>query len=162
MRCPYCDSDSNVVDSRAANRSVRRRRVCSSCKRRFTTYERVAPPNIKVTKRGGRNEPFDPDKIAAVLARVCRERANVSEDDIRRITAAIEAELIDERAKAIASAELALRLLTRLGELDKLAYDRLAANYLDETGQLRTEPREASDNAGQLGLFGVANQDRKA
>ena len=154
MQCPYCDSDSNVVDSRAVDRGVRRRRVCSSCKRRFTTYERVAPPNIKVLKRTGRSEPFDSGKIAAVLERVCRERATVSGGDIRRITSAIEAELLDARVKSISSGDLVDRVLARLRDLDKLAYDRLAANYVDESGQLRTKPREAPEDAGQLGLFG--------
>ncbi len=145
-------SESNVVDSRSIERGVRRRRVCGTCKRRFTTYERVAPPSIKVIKRNGKTEPFDPEKIERLLTRVCRDRVTIKAADIRRITASIEADLIDARVKTIESGALVERLLNRLSELDKLAYDRLAANYVDEQGQLRTSSRSASGDH-QLGLF---------
>lgn len=154
MQCPYCGGDSNVVDSRAVGEGVRRRRTCGQCRRRFTTYERVAPPNIKVIKRSGRVEPFDPARLRRVLERVCRDRPGIGESDVRRLAAAIEAELVDERVKSIRSSALAERLLARLADIDKLAYDRLAANYLDESGLLRLDraPRDAGDD-GQLGLF---------
>ncbi len=152
MECPYCTGESNVVDSRSIDRGVRRRRVCGTCKRRFTTYERVAPPSIKVAKRNGKTEPFDPEKIERLLTRVCRDRVAIKAADIRRITASIEADLIDARVKTIESGALVERLLNRLSELDKLSYDRLAANYLDEQGQLRTSSRSEIDDH-QLGLF---------
>ena len=154
MQCPYCGGDSNVVDSRAVGEGVRRRRICGQCRRRFTTYERVAPPNIKVIKRSGRVEPFDAANLRRVLARVCRDRPGIGEADVRRIAAAIEAELVDDRVKSIPSSALAERLLARLADIDRLAYDRLAANYVDENGLLRVDraPRDAADD-GQLGLF---------
>lgn len=152
MQCPYCGSDSSVVDSRSVGEGVRRRRVCSQCRRRFTTYERVAPPSIKVVKRSGKSEPFDPTKIQRVLERVGRGRPGLDDDDIRRLTAAIEAELIDERVKSIPSAVLVERLLQRLRDIDRVAYSRLAADYVDASGQLRTSlPRGEDDK--QLGLF---------
>ena len=152
MQCPYCSADSNVVDSRSLGDGVRRRRVCGQCKRRFTTYERAAPPNVKVIKRSGKVEPFDAAKIRAVIARVGSGRPAIDEDAIRRLAASIEAELVDARVKSVTSVAIAERLLARLEDVDKLAHDRLAADYLDESGQLRVGGSEASDE-GQLGLF---------
>lgn len=152
MQCPYCNADSNVVDSRSLGDAVRRRRVCGQCKRRFTTYERVAPPNVKVIKRSGKAEPFDAAKIRAVLARVGAGRPAIDGAAIKRLAAAIEAELVDDRVKTVSSATLAERLLARLEDLDKLAYERLAADYLDESGQLRVKPQPGADD-DQLGLF---------
>lgn len=152
MQCPYCNADSNVVDSRSLGDGVRRRRVCAQCRRRFTTYERVAPPNVKVIKRLGKAEPFDAAKIRAVLARVGAGRQAIDEAAIKRVAASIEAELIDARVKTVSSARIAERLLARLEDLDKVAYGRLAADYLDESGQLRVEkPTGPEDD--QLGLF---------
>lgn len=141
-----------MVDSRSVGEGVRRRRVCSQCRRRFTTYERVAPPSIKVVKRSGKSEPFDPAKIQRVLERVGRGRPALGADDIRRLTSAIEAELVDERVKSIASTVLVERLLSRLQAIDSVAYGRLAADYLDPSGQLRTAP-SSGDEDTQLGLF---------
>lgn len=154
MQCPYCGGDAAVLDSRTNADGVRRRRSCSNCKRRFTTYERVAAPSIKVIKRSGKSEPFDSAKIEAILQRVCRDRPKISSADTGRLARSVEAQLVDEHTKSIRSSELARRVLALVRDLDRLAYDRLAANYLDESGHLRTEGRSSdSDRAGQLGLF---------
>ena len=154
MLCPYCGSDSAVLDSRGHPEGVRRRRSCNDCKRRFTTYERLAEPNIKVVKRGGHSEPFASEKILAVLRRISRDRTTFADADVIRLTRAVEAELLDEQLKTVPSSELARRLLDRLRELDRLSFHRLAANYTDESGQLRTESRPSGvDPADQLGLF---------
>jgi transcriptional repressor NrdR len=80
VQCPFCERDSQVVDSRTtADGGVRRRRVCSQCKRRFTTYERVGSPNLKVLKRSDKTEPFSSDKLLRALRRVCRHRSNVAD-----------------------------------------------------------------------------------
>jgi len=85
---------------------------------------------------------------------VCRDRPRIGKEDILRIARAIEAQLVDERARSIRSSEIVSRLLGRLADLDRIAYNRLAANYIDEDGQLRTDPRQVPDgDAGQLGLF---------
>jgi transcriptional repressor NrdR len=155
VQCPYCGDDSQVVDSRQNADGVRRRRTCNGCRRRFTTYEKVAPPNIKVVKRSGKSEPFDPDKIARVLARVCRDRGTLTPADVERIARTLEAQLLDERVKSIRSAELVARVLARLGEVDRLAYARLAADYIGEDGHLRTEPRaQAATDPSQIEMFG--------
>ena len=152
VQCPYCDGDSHVVDSRATADAVRRRRLCDVCKRRFTTYERVGAPALKVVKRNDRIEAFDSDKLVTALRRVCRGRPNIDEKTIRRIARSIEAQLVDTTAPKVPSGQIAELALARLAAIDKLAYDRLAANYIDENGQLRTDNRTAEE-AAQLGLF---------
>ena len=155
MLCPFCERDSQVVDSRTtADGGVRRRRVCNACKRRFTTYERVGSPNLKVIKRNDKAEPFSSRKLLRVLRRVCRHRPGITPADIERVAHAIEAQLIDAGAKSVRSHQIADLLLARLAEVDRIAYNRLAANYVDEGGQLRTEPRPVTpEEAAQLGLF---------
>jgi transcriptional repressor NrdR len=141
-----------VSDSRSLGDGVRRRRRCTQCKRRFTTYERAAPPNVKVVKRSGKSEPFDAAKIRAVLARVGSGRPALDGAAIKRLAAGIEAELVDAGVRSISSATIAERLLAQLKNVDKLAHDRLAADYLDESGQLRVEGPSTAD-VDQLGLF---------
>ena len=154
MQCPYCGGDSQVKDSRLSTEGIRRRRECGECKRRFTTYEQLGPPAIKVQKRDGGHQPFDSNKIMRVLKRVGRDRPGLGPADQQRLARRIEAELVDEAVKTIRSGEIALRLLRLLKEVDRVAYDRLAANYLDESGQLRTDaPKSDEPSAGQLGLF---------
>ena len=159
MKCPYCESESNVVDSRVTTDGVRRRRHCPSCKRRFTPYERLGPPALKVTKRDGKNEPFTTEKIEKLLARVCRDRKHVGKKDMRRLARDIEAELVDARVKSVPSNQVADMVLVRLADVDKLSYDRLASNYIREDGQLRTDSATAPIDDGQLGLFAGDDDD---
>jgi transcriptional repressor NrdR len=145
-----------VVDSRTATEGVRRRRICNECKRRFTTYEKIGASGIKVQKRDGSTEPFAPDKLVRVLVRVGRERPALTAPVIQRLARTLEAQLLDEGVKSIRSGDILDRLLALLNDVDRLARDRLAADYLDESGRLRTgAPREDDDpaRAGQLGLF---------
>ena len=144
-----------MVDSRATADGVRRRRVCNECRRRFTTYERVGSPAIKVAKRSGKSEPFDPAKLRAAVRRVTRHRPAVADDDVDRVVRDIEGRLDDSGERAVRSGHIAELLLARLADLDRVAYERFAANYLDESGQLRTDfPRPMTDEeARQLGLF---------
>ena len=161
MQCPYCGGDSQVVDSRTSSETVRRRRVCNECRRRFTTYERLATPSIKVQKRDGRIEPFSPDKLVRVLTRVGRGRPGMGPADVQRLARALEAQLVDQAIKTIRSAEILDRLLALVEAVDRLARDRLAANYLDENGRLRTDaPAAAANGPDQLGLFGDDEEDK--
>ena len=154
MQCPYCGEDSKVLDSRPTADGIRRRRRCNSCKRRFTTYERLGPSDIKVTKRDDRVEPFDHDKLVRAMSRVCAGRP-VDRDTLVRLARSIEGRLYDERRHSIFSWELADLVLDRLRELDQRAYQRFATDYLDDSGQLRTAPRtEDPGDLPQLGLFG--------
>jgi transcriptional repressor NrdR len=98
MRCPYCDADNDrVLDSRASEdgRSIRRRRICNHCHRRFTTYERVEESTIAVIKKGSVREPFSREKISRGLERACWKRP-ISAEQIRKIVSMVEAEIYQE------------------------------------------------------------------
>jgi transcriptional repressor NrdR len=139
VECPYCGADSRVLDSRGGRETVRRRRECLSCARRFTTYERLAPSEIKVQKRDGSSEPFSREKLEHLVERLARDRpvtARACHDLVR----GLEAELVDAGIASITSAQIADRLLLRLGELDALMVRRFAGNYLGEDGVVRTAP----------------------
>ena len=83
MQCPFCGSDSAVTETRDSAEGVRRRRVCAACKRRFTTYEKVGSPGLRVEKRDGSHEPFDGDKLFRTLERVARHRAGAIDAEFR-------------------------------------------------------------------------------
>ncbi len=155
MQCPFCGSDSSVTETRVSPDGVRRRRVCGSCKRRFTTYERVGSPGLKVEKRDGRLEPFEADKLTRALQRVSKHRAAVKADDLRRVVRDVEATLLDSGAKTATWAAIVRLLLDRLEAIDVVAAERLRANYVDETGRMRLdEPAGETDtDRPQLGLF---------
>jgi len=163
VQCPYCGHDSQVKDSRVSSEGIRRRRQCVNCSRRFTTYEQLGAPPIKVQKRDGRFEAFDSKKIARVLGRVGKDRPGLGAGDQQRLARTIEAELLDAAVKTIRSGEVVDRLLRLLKDVDRVAYDRLAANYLDEGGRLRTDaPKSDEPSAGQLGLPGMIEDDEES
>jgi transcriptional repressor NrdR len=137
VECPYCGADSRVLDSRRSGDDVRRRRECLDCQRRFTTYEQVAQPEIRVVKRGSREaEGFDRRKLVRVVQRVTRGRpvSRKASDDLVR---GLEAELVDAATQTIEASRLAERLYQRLRELDPLAADRFASNWVQEDGSIR-------------------------
>ncbi|MFM8803881.1 MAG: transcriptional regulator NrdR [Planctomycetia bacterium] len=131
MRCPFCRSDNDrVIDSRAGDdgASIRRRRECVSCRRRFTTYERVERQLLAVVKKGGDREPFDRDKIKRGLAKACWTRP-VTEDDIEGVVSALESELYGSYETEVPSVVLGERLMELLKSLDTVAYVRFASVY---------------------------------
>ncbi len=139
VECPYCGSDSRVLDSRGGRDTVRRRRECLACARRFTTYERLAPSEIRVVKRDGATEPFSREKLTQLVERLARERP-VARKACADLVRGLEAELVDAGLATVTSSQLADRLLARLGELDPLMARRFASNYLGEDGTVRTAP----------------------
>ncbi|MBK9034419.1 MAG: transcriptional repressor NrdR [Myxococcales bacterium] len=155
MQCPFCASDSAVTETRDSADGVRRRRVCATCKRRFTTYEKVGSPGLKVEKRDGSHEPFDSDKLYRTLGRVARHRAGVIDgDDLRRIVRDVEATLVDRAARSVRWSDIVRLVLERLRAIDRVSADRLEASYRDERGAVRLD--EADPPAAtrpQLGLF---------
>ena len=151
MQCPYCSGDSSVTETRVTSDGLRRRRVCTVCKRRFTTYEKVGAPSLKLQKRDGRVEPFDNDKLFHALQRVAAHRG-LRDDDLRRIARDIEATLVDSGRKSIAWNDVVQLVLDRLANVDAIAAQRLAANYTDESGALRFAPSESTATSPQLGL----------
>ena len=131
MKCPYCSSlDTKVVDSRLtdSNDSVRRRRVCEKCGKRFTTYERFENQPIAVIKKDSTRQPFDRNKILSGLIRACIKR-NISTTVLNQIVDDIEAEIKNMPSSEISSKEIGNLVLKRLKDLDKVAYIRFASVY---------------------------------
>jgi transcriptional repressor NrdR len=152
VQCPYCSGDSSVTETRVTADGLRRRRVCTACKRRFTTYERLGAPGLKVTKRDGSVEAFDTDKLLGSLRRVAAHRIAVRDDDLRRLARDIEATLVDSGRQSILWSDIVALALARLGNVDAVAASRLAANYTDESGAIRLEPEAVGVDSNQLGL----------
>ena len=152
MQCPYCSGDSGVTETRVTADGLRRRRLCTVCKRRFTTYEKVGAPGLKVVKRDGTLEPFDGDKLFHALQRVAAHRAVVADADLRRISRDIEATLIDSSRKTAAWSDIVTLALARLENVDPISAQRLAANYTDESGAIRLAPAASAADSPQLGL----------
>src|SRR6476619_5355419 len=130
---------------------MRRRRVCTVCKRRFTTYEKLGAPGLKVGKRDGTVEPFDGDKLFRALQRVAAHR-NIADDDLRRVARDIEATLVDSSRKSVTWNDIVTLVLDRLRNIDATTAHRFAANYTDETGVLRFEGELPAADPRQLGL----------
>ena len=131
MKCPYCGQlDSRVVDSRISkdNTITRRRRACSSCQRRFTTYERIELMLPMLIKKDGRREPWDRGKIVAGLEKAC-EKLAVSMADIDAFVDAIEQKLQDYGGKEIATSQVGEWVMEALPALNEVAYVRFASVY---------------------------------
>jgi len=131
MRCPFCEADNDrVLDSRASDdgRSIRRRRMCNSCGRRFTTYERAEESTLRVIKKGNIGEPFSREKIERGLQRACWKRP-VSAEQIRQITALVEAEVYQEFETEVSSRVIGELVMQHLAEVDQVAYVRFASVY---------------------------------
>ena len=128
MKCPVCNcTDSRVLDSRPVDEaaSIRRRRECPSCGKRFTTYEVVDTVPIAVVKRDGRREFFDKHKLAMGIERACQKRPVNAEE----IATAIETELQNSIVTEIKSGEIGEMVLARLREIDIVSYIRFASVY---------------------------------
>ena len=128
MYCPYCrHEESRVVDSRPVEEgtSIRRRRECTSCGRRFTTQETAS---IYIIKRSGASEPFSRLKVIAGVSKACQGRP-VSEDDLARLASCVEETLRRSGQADIEAHEVGLAILAPLKELDAVAYLRFASVY---------------------------------
>lgn len=131
VRCPFCHhTDSRVLESRAAEggQSIRRRRECLACQRRFTTYERVEFVPITVVKRDGRRESFDRSKILRGLIRAC-EKTGIGIEQLESIVDEIEAEVQQRSIREVKTNELGELVLDRLRLLSEVAYVRFASVY---------------------------------
>ena len=131
MRCPYCQhQESKVVDSRPTEEgaSIRRRRQCMACGRRFTTYEQVEVVPMTVKKKSGGIEVFDRNKILKGLIKSCEKRP-VPLEAIERAVDDIEMTLEAKMVKQISSDEIGEMILDRLKDLDEVAYVRFASVY---------------------------------
>ncbi len=131
MKCPYCGRDNTrVVDSRPAddNTSIRRRRVCDSCSKRFTTYEKVETIPLVVIKKDRTRQQYDRSKIEAGIMRACYKRPT-SAQAIRDAVDDIEKAVFAHEDKEIDSKEIGELVMDRLKDLDGVAYVRFASVY---------------------------------
>jgi transcriptional repressor NrdR len=133
MLCPYCGAEEDkVVDSRVAEegRSIRRRRECLTCGRRFTTFERAEEVPLLVAKRNGTEEPFEREKIVVGLMAACKNRP-VTEAEIEALVDDVEETMRATGQRPVPSAEIGREVLERLRNLDEVAYLRFASVYKD-------------------------------
>src|SRR4051794_11810531 len=131
MRCPFCQEPENkVIDSRESHEGavIRRRRECLECKRRFTTYERIEELTSLVVKKDGRREGFDRDKLLAGLKKACEKRP-VAIEQLETLVDEVERGLQESGEKEVASTRIGENVMTRLRELDEVAYVRFASVY---------------------------------
>lgn len=130
MRCRYCLSDdSRVVDSRPTeDGTIRRRRECTNCGRRFTTYEKIEEIPITVVKRDGARQPFDSEKILAGVRKACEKRP-VSSADLGRLVDDVSREIFNTLEQEITTIQIGELVMRRLKELDEVAYVRFASVY---------------------------------
>jgi len=131
MLCPYCRSSKNqVVDKRDTNENavVRRRRECLSCKKRFTTYERLENIELKVIKRSGRVEPFDRLKLKEGIVKAVKKRP-ITDAQIDELIDDIEVKLLNRKTTEIRAGDIGKMVLTRLRKIDPLGYILFSAVY---------------------------------
>jgi len=133
MKCPFCGGENlKVLESRGVDEdnSIRRRRKCAACKKRFTTYERVKDNFIWVVKKDGRREPFLREKIKGGILRAIEKRP-VSLDLVEEIVNQVEREILKEEKEEVSSRLIGRLVLRRLKKVDKVAWLRFASVYLE-------------------------------
>lgn len=131
MRCPFCNNpDNRVLESRSAEggQSIRRRRECLLCKRRFTTYEQIEFVPVTVIKRDGRREGFDRSKLLRGIVRAC-EKTGISQIRLEALTDEVESELQQREVREVTSNEIGELVLQKLRHLSEVAYVRFASVY---------------------------------
>ena len=131
MKCPYCGlPETEVVETRDSEDlgTIRRRRECLKCEKRFTTYERVENINLVVIKKDARREQFDRDKLKRGIIRSC-EKTKVSMEDIERIVTEVERELRGADSVEVDSKKIGQMVATRLKKIDKVAYIRFSSVF---------------------------------
>ncbi|MBQ2086615.1 MAG: transcriptional repressor NrdR, partial [Selenomonas sp.] len=129
MRCPYCkNNDSRVIDSRSAEEgaTIRRRRECTACGRRFTTYEVVEKQPLMVLKQDGRREVFKREKILNGIIRACDKR-DISLESITNLTNEIERDIRNTMEQEVSTSDIGKLVMNRLKDFDEVAYIRFAS-----------------------------------
>ncbi|MBO4461829.1 MAG: transcriptional repressor NrdR [Lachnospiraceae bacterium] len=131
MKCPFCSSENTrVIDSRPAddNRSIRRRRICDDCNKRFTTYEKVETIPLIVIKKDNNREQYDRSKIEAGVLRACHKRP-ISAEQINKLVDDVETEIFAREEKEVPSSEIGEIVMSHLKDLEAVAYVRFASVY---------------------------------
>ncbi|MCL4384766.1 MAG: transcriptional regulator NrdR [Cyanobacteria bacterium] len=150
MKCPFCGyMESKVIDSRLTEdkESIRRRRECERCAKRFTTYERIENQPIAVIKKDGTRQPFDRNKILGGIIRACIKR-NINTEVMGKIVDEIELEIRNNPSNEISSKDIGDLVLKHLKNLDKVAYIRFASVYkhFDNIEEFTKELEELQKN----------------
>ena len=133
MRCPFCaNPETSVLESRVSDdgQTLRRRRECQKCQKRFTTFERVEGPTVFVVKRDGSRQPFDREKIVAGVIKSFDKRP-VSIDLIRQLADEVEMEVRRKEVSEISSKTIGKMVLRRLKHIDKVTWMRFASVYFE-------------------------------
>ena len=133
MKCNKCGCmDSKVIDSRMSEdgTSIRRRRECLGCGRRFTTYEVIERVPVLVVKSDGTRQPFDPDKVRRGVIKACEKRP-VAAEKINALVSAVERQVYNKLVQEISSKEIGELVMKELNDLDEVAYVRFASVYRD-------------------------------
>jgi transcriptional repressor NrdR len=133
MKCPFCAfTEDKVIDSRESKDadSIRRRRECERCNKRFTTYERLDEIPYMVVKKDGRREKFDRQKVLTGLLHSCQKR-KVSVTEMEQIVDAVEAYVVDSPERERSTSSVGELIMNRLREIDTVAYIRFASVYRD-------------------------------
>jgi transcriptional repressor NrdR len=143
MKCPFCGFENDkVVDSRESKEgeSIRRRRECMKCNKRFTTYERIDEIPYMVVKKDGRREKFERQKVLSGLLRACEKRP-ISMGKMEQIVNEVEQHVIDSPERERTASELGELIMNRLKLIDKVAYIRFASVYRDfkDVGEFHSE-----------------------
>jgi len=130
MNCPYCGKDTRVTNKRDSPEGVRRRRECLGCKKRFTTYEKVAQIGLYVIKKDGRREKYSREKLETGIQRAFEKRP-VAKEKIERMINEIEEQLMKKGKKEIKSSTIGEIVMKKIKKLDNVAYIRFASVYRD-------------------------------
>lgn len=133
MKCPFCtNKDSQVLESRSVEdgQSIRRRRECGKCGKRFTTYEKVKGTALWVVKKDGRREPFDKDKLKRGVLRAVEKRP-ISMDLVDSLIESVEREMLKKEKEEVSTRAIGKSILRRLKRIDKVAWLRFASVYLE-------------------------------
>jgi transcriptional repressor NrdR len=143
MKCPFCGFENDkVVDSRESKEgeSIRRRRECMQCEKRFTTYERIDEIPYMVVKKDGRREKFERQKVLSGLLRACEKRP-ISMGKMEQIVNEVEQYVIDSPERERTASELGELIMNSLKQIDKVAYIRFASVYRDfkDVGEFHSE-----------------------
>ncbi|MDP4008912.1 MAG: transcriptional regulator NrdR [bacterium] len=130
MRCPICQNTTKVTNSRGADqgKAIRRRRLCISCKRRFTTYERIELLGLEVEKRNDMREPYYRHKLELGIRKALEKRP-CTEDQFQKLVSSVENEIFNLEKDIISSEQIGKIVLSHLKEFDKVAYIRFASVY---------------------------------
>lgn len=133
MKCPFCSkTNTEVLESRSADdgKEIRRRRECTHCKKRFTTYEMVKKTALWVVKKDGRREPFEKEKVKKGILRAIEKRP-ISIDLVNSVAEEVEREMLKKEKEEVSSRQVGKAVMGKLRKIDKVAWLRFASVYLE-------------------------------